>query len=400
MLAFFARHLTQPHVWRIRPCAEALRRGYVRLRIRPGGEAECDVRLPAASGLDLLLSDGRGCVAPAPAEFAFEALGAIRGGVAVARLAFTSLRRAALRFGDIVVFPEGGKRQTRRYRKQVEASRQWGVSLDGALVSAHPELIEGWSDAATPAQAAVGAATRALRIAVALHLYYPELWSEFESMLLRFGGPFALCVSLTPESAALGPRIAGIFPNARVRMVENRGRDVRPFLLMLEEGWFDSCDLVCKIHGKRSLGGGRFAVFGDVMRRAALLDLVADAGRVEAIVGRFATDPRLGLVGPRRFLTASTAERPYDIFGPSRATAERLACDIGSPLTDEVDFFEGTMFWAHPAALEPLRRLGLAERGFAEESGRLDGATEHAVERLFNHAARAAGYTVAAASVD
>ena len=266
-------------------------------------------------------------------------------------------------------------------------------------MGAHPELVEGWSAVASPVQSVAGGATRALRIAVALHLHYPELWSELNRCCCALAVRSRCACRSRRKAPRSGPRIAATFPNARVRVVENRGRDVRPFLLMLEEGWFESCDLVCKIHGKRSLGGGRFALFGDVIRRAALLDLLGDGERIEAIVGRFAAEPRLGLVGPRRFLSASTAERPYDIFEPSRATAERLARDMGAPLIGDIDFFEGTMFWARPAALEPLRRLGLAARGFAEQRS-FDGATEHAVERLFNHAARTAGYAVAAASVD
>ena len=73
---------------------------------------------------------------------------------------------------------------------------------------------------------------------------------------------------------------------------------------------------------------------------------------------------------------------------------------MGAPIRgDAFDFFEGTMFWARPQALAPLRRLGLAAEAFAPEAGRVDGALEHAVERLFNHAARVAGFRVEDVSV-
>ena len=58
------------------------------------------------------------------------------------------------------------------------------------------------------------------------------------------------------------------------------------------------------------------------------------------------------------------------------------------------------MFWAKPQALAPLRRLRLTEDFAASEAGRVDGASEHAVERRFHHTARVAGFRVADIAVE
>jgi lipopolysaccharide biosynthesis protein len=74
---------------------------------------------------------------------------------------------------------------------------------------------------------------------------------------------------------------------------------------------------------------------------------------------------------------------------------------MGSPIREEAfDFFEGTMFWARPQALAPLRRLRLTEDFMTPDAERVDGALEHAIERLFNHAVRAAGFRVADIAVE
>ena len=74
---------------------------------------------------------------------------------------------------------------------------------------------------------------------------------------------------------------------------------------------------------------------------------------------------------------------------------------MGAPIRhDDFDFFEGTMFWTRPQALAPMRRLGLAADAFAPEAGQVDGALEHAVERLFNHSVRVAGFRVEGAAVE
>jgi hypothetical protein len=59
------------------------------------------------------------------------------------------------------------------------------------------------------------------------------------------------------------------------------------------------------------------------------------------------------------------------------------------------------MFWARPDVLRPLVEIGaLTLTSFAEETGAKDGALAHDVERLFGHAALAAGGVIVGAPVD
>ena len=89
-----------------------------------------------------------------------------------------------------------------------------------------------------------------------------------------------------------------------------------------------------------------------------------------------------------------------DIIGPvNRVAVDDLAARLGAPVDQEsFGFSEGTMFWVRPAALRDLAALRLS-REFTAEDGRLDGALEHAVERIFNHAVKAPGYEVDAKSL-
>ena len=394
--------LAPRRLYRLRAGEAARARGFVRVALDRGGGAARDLLAPLGADLDLLLRPLSGAVtASSPADEAtIEPLGWRATAVVLLRRRFTSLRRSVLHFDGVEVFPEGSKTKTRRFRKQLNIARHSRMAFDSPFVAAHPELIAGWPT--EPAAAERPRAQGNLGIAVALHLHYVDLWSEIETLLRRWRTPFTLFVTLTADDRELAARARSAFPNVVVRVVDNHGRDVRPFLTLLEEGAFDPFELVCKIHGKRSLGGERLPIFGDVMRRAAFLDLIAEDRQVQAIVRRFADDPRLGLVGPRRFLSASRPDAPRDAVGPpNRQNVEALAARMGAPIRDDdFDFFEGTMFWTRPRALAPLRRLGLAADAFAPEAGQVDGALEHAVERLFNHAARVAGFRVADAAVE
>ena len=391
--------LASSDLHRLRPTPAAFQRGYVRLTLARDDATLEDLFLPVGADLDYLVAPRRKG-APLRAMVDDAVIEPVALGdrlVAQARQNFTSLRHSLLHFGDVAIFPEGPKDKTRPYRKALSAARHSGLAFDSAYVTAHPELFRGWTDRAAFDDAPADQLYR--RVAVVLHLHYVELWDEIEKLLRAWPFGFALFVTLTRADDDIAARVRAAFPGADVRVVDNRGRDVRPFLSLLEEGAFEGYDAVCKIHGKRSLGGGRLPIFGDMMRRVAFVDLIANPRRVQALVRRFEENPDLGIVGSPHFHARPRAAR-RDIIGPvNRAAVDDLATRLGAPVDDaRFDFFEGTMFWVRPAALRELAALRLS-REFAEEAGRLDGALEHAVERIFNHAVKAAGYQVEATSV-
>jgi hypothetical protein len=386
---------------RLLPSAAAEARGWLRLGLDSVGAGARERLVPVGGGLAFFLRVGDEAVTVTlhADEAMVEPAGWGEAGLAMLRRRFTRLRQGVLDFDGVEVFPCGPKRKTKRYRKHVRYARHLGIPPDSAMMRDRPELIAGWplgSDAAATVRAASNP-----KVAVALHLYYVELWPEIATLLGRWSVPFTLFLTLNREDAELAARAKATFPAAVIRVVDNRGRDVRPFLLLLEDGAFEPFDLVCKIHGKKSIGNGRIAIFGDIVRRATFLDLIATDAQELKIVRMFHDDPQIGLVGPRRFRAVSAGEARRDLLGRNRRAAVAIADRMGSAIKEEAfDFFEGTMFWARPQALAPLRRLRLSEDFAAPEAGLGDGALEHAVERLFNHAARAAGFRVADVTVD
>jgi hypothetical protein len=308
------------------------------------------------------------------------------------RRRFTGLSRTVLDFGFIEVFPEGSRSQTRDYRKLVKSAGTARMAFDGPFLQAHPELILGWIP--EPAVPTEPAGPNQFSVAIAIHLHYVELWPEIVTLLGHWRTPFKLFLTLTGSNDALASRVRSKYPDCDIRIVENSGRDVRPFLLLLEEGAFDRFDLVCKIHGKRSRREGYPPLLGELVRRATYLDLIGSADQVRSILELFERRPSLGIVGPERFRASSRHGRPSEVMGASRRAIEALAAKMGGKAPGpEFDAFAGTMFWVRPQALAPLRGLRLAS-AFAPEAGLADGALEHAVEGLFNHAVRLAGFEV------
>ena len=113
------------------------------------------------------------------------------------------------------------------------------------------------------------------RIAVCLHLYYPELWPDFLHLLRRLPEPWDLFITV-PDFAAtpMLRQIAADVPGARLLPCRNRGRDVLPWLRLYASGALDNYDLVCKLHTKRSPHASR----GDTWRGALLQGLLGGDG--------------------------------------------------------------------------------------------------------------------------
>ncbi len=297
-------------------------------------------------------------------------------------------------FGDFRIFILGPKRFRRVLISAIRYLQKLGTPLEGETIRQRPELLLGWEPGGVSLPPFFGEPRRTKsKVAVVLHLFYADLWPEIRTVLKSLPLAFDLIVTTVPERDALVEAIRADFPSATIRVVENRGRDVRPFLLLLEEGALDAYDCVCKIHGKKSLHGLKRNPYGEIWRRRLLFDLLCAEGTMAAAVERFEREPGLGLLGPEAFRVAGAEIADFYWRKNWERVAwllERLGID---PARVEPDFFAGTMFWVRPKALAPLRKLVLS-RDFEPDRGRTDGALEHAVERVLTIAVKTAGYEI------
>jgi lipopolysaccharide biosynthesis protein len=219
-----------------------------------------------------------------------------------------------------------------------------------------------------------------IRAAVVAHLYYPEFLAEVLAAQAALPPGSPLLITAPPAQAEHLRRATRGLVDVEIYEVDNRGRDMAPFLKLLTEGRLDRFDAVLKIHGKKS----PHLRNGNLRRRVFLAGLAGSRGNVSRILLHF-RDRAVGLVG----LAAYFRTRSLYWMG-NRAMVEALCGRMGAAA--RVGFFEGSMFWVRPAALEPLRQLRLQTEDFAAEAGQLDGTLHHAVERCFILSALVVGY--------
>ena len=352
------------------------------------------VLLPYSGGLGyFVLPTGRAPIAIDPAgDFRVETLDLLASLWARLRLRLLFKKKKYLKFEEFSLFSYGPKPERKRFTTFNQHMFTTGAAVDGELLTRHPELLTGWP-ASEPVQRSVAAGARSTAAVVA-HVYYEDTWRDMAEALKRVTIPYDLIVTTNSGRERFVERIRAEFPDADVCTVENRGRDVRPFLTLLEQGRLDRYRCVCKIHSKKSITAGRKPYMGALWRRRLLFDLLAAPGIAEAIVERFERDPRIGMIGPRAFRMPSDVFPEEAAWMGNRPVTLELAGKMGVPPERfRLDFFAGTMFWARPEALAPLRRLKLSE-ACQDDYGAVDGGAEHALERLFPTAVLAAGYRV------
>jgi hypothetical protein len=327
----------------------------------------------------------------ASAEAAIVELGAVASLFAWLRCLFTRKRKYKLFLPGLELILAGPTRPRRLLANASRFLEGNGMRIDGEAVRAHPELYAGFENF-PDRYAPVAAPTRGpLKLAVALHLYYDELWPEFEAALRAAPQAFDLIVTHSGRAADLEQRIRRTFPDAKVHLLENRGRDLYPFLWLLEQGALDDYDAVCKIHGKRSIKAS--PIIGEMWRRKMLLDLIAGQGALDRVVEAFASDPRLGLIGPKGFRQHKSPVAADAWLAETQSPRHILAALGGDPADFKDDFFAGTMFWVRPAALAALKPHRFSSV-FDAETGGVYVGLEVAFETTFNAIVNLAGYGI------
>jgi lipopolysaccharide biosynthesis protein len=223
-----------------------------------------------------------------------------------------------------------------------------------------------------------------IQVAVVAHAYYPDLIPEILRCRAFLPSSTPTYLTVPPEKVNQAVAIIGSAPNVTVISSPNRGRDIAPFLSVLRSGVLDPYEAVLKLHTKRS----PHLLDGDTRRRLLFNALCGSRRQVAQTIGAF-SDPKVGLAGWRSsFRTAAS------YWMGNRLNVEALASRMGIKKPICLGFFEGSMFWVRPAALTHLRRLDLALHDFDPETGQVDGALHHAIERLFTVSAWAGGFSV------
>jgi lipopolysaccharide biosynthesis protein len=220
------------------------------------------------------------------------------------------------------------------------------------------------------------------KLAIIIHVFYLEVFKDM-LRLLEFprGSEIRLYITTPPSIAS---QVQACLIESRIpfeiRIFENRGRDMLPFLKILPEVLESDCDIVLKLHTKGSNHLKRKNLWHD-----DIINKLIGKNQLSNCLRLFTSFPRLGILAPYGHILPMSL-----YYGSNALRLKKLLNVTGFPCG--LDFIAGSMFYARRNTLEPLLALRIRDSDFEDESGQLDGTMAHAIERVFTYFLPSTGY--------
>ena len=227
------------------------------------------------------------------------------------------------------------------------------------------------------------------RICVFAHVYYADLWDELAQYIANLPEEiYDLYVNIVESGATrkITPAIMSQFPNAKVQVNKNFGRDIGGFFRLWENIQAEDYHAVCLLHTKKSPHLGDDASLA--WREGLLRAILGTKERAEENIKIMQVDKSVGQIGALnwRQVELEICEQKY----------AQLLEKIGRSEQVEVEYLAGTMMFARTEVLaEVFSVVKDLEFELGDDLAQKDhrsGQWAHAVERFIGHTVETLGY--------
>ena len=165
-------------------------------------------------------------------------------------------------------------------------------------------------------------------------------------------------------------RIKTLFSNANIFIFENRGRDVLPFLKILNKIYDLRYETLCKVHSKKSLDRNKDGLEWGKKLRMELFN------NSEMIINKLLNN-EISFYADEK--SCKSFKEPFFCF--CIKNVKMIAEYLNVEFYDDFIVPVGTMFWCKTKFLRPLINLQ-DYKYFSIEAGYLDNQLEHTIEQV------------------
>ena len=270
----------------------------------------------------------------------------------------------------------------------------WNEWAEGAYLE--PDNVFGYSYLNALKQGMISAEQKNFKISklentvgIVIHAFYPDVLEEIiKKIKLIKGHKFKLYVSsIKDNEKSVNEILKKSKFSFHLEINENKGRDILPFLKIINQVKKDKIDLILKLHTKKTKHREDGAQW-----RNDLMNQLLSPRRFEFNIKKM-RNPRykFGIIGPERHVVSMDT-----YIGSNLENLLKLSKAIGVDENEmmQLPFVAGSMFFANTKIFEPILNLGLKDDDFDAERGQVDGTIMHAIERLFTISAHAGGWEI------
>lgn len=226
-------------------------------------------------------------------------------------------------------------------------------------------------------------------LCVLVHLYYPEMWDELKAYIANIDVKFDLYVNFVESTwnGSVMQRVREDFPNARIKISPNEGRDIGGFFSLLKGLDFSKYVAFTLLHSKKSPHVTRD--YASMWKRSLLGAILGDSETVKENVTAFLTDPEVGIIG-------SVENRHLGLEGNTEGMRKLFQIYGIARENEDCEYVSGTMMMVRSEVMQAVY-LPLADHRFVNGDNKgiehhIDGQIEHSVERIFGNVMRQLGY--------
>ena len=236
-------------------------------------------------------------------------------------------------------------------------------------------------------------AEKNIRVAIHIHLFYPEMVDIFAKYISIQHFNFDIIITTTNSADAQFirnylARTFGETKNVIIREVENRGRDIAPFIIGIAD-LHKNYDYICHLHSKRSPHAG----FGTPWLEWILRSMFGNPATPLGCLAHMENNPDCAIIFPDNYFEI----KAYASWGGNearlKALAERWKINLHD-LPPFANFPAGSMAWYRSEFLQDLIPTETSITDFEAEGSQLEGTFAHLLERALPLFASAKGWRI------
>ena len=233
-----------------------------------------------------------------------------------------------------------------------------------------------------------------MKIAIIVHVFYPEFWKELADCIRRVDEPYDLFITYSDEQSIRDCRTD--FPHAHYILSENCGYDIRPFLKVINTLDFDKYTHIIKLHTKRDIStdGWHWLNYVDIggdKWRKRLLSFISSDKAWSRTKREIIENATVGMIAdPFCVLKRDDVSVAVLTFDKSISVVKNLGVDVDFK---EKKYVGGTMFIARADIFSCLKGRWHASdfEGVCDHS---EGSLAHVIERVLGLCVYASDFVI------